>query len=115
MVARFGVPKIGSHTSRLRPATKRMLHNILRLPILINKPATHEERAGIRQRRRNAVRHRFRFNRKHQEPIEVEGERVEIKGGLITVVDAQGHSLMSFADTELSSWYRLFGASSSSS
>ena len=53
--------------------------------------------------------HRFRFNRKNQEPIEVEGERVEMRGGLITVVDVQGRPLMSFAETELSSWYRVFG------
>ena len=100
--------EFGSHPSRLRPARKRALHNILRLPILMDEPAMHEERAGIRQRRSNAVRHRFRFNRKNQEAIEVEGERVEIGGGLITVVNAQGHPLMSVADAGLSFWYRVF-------
>jgi hypothetical protein len=61
------------------------------------------------------VRPRFRFNRKNQDPIEVEGERVEIGGGLITVVNAQGLPLMSFADTELSSWYKVAGAPSPTS
>jgi uncharacterized protein YxjI len=51
--------------------------------------------------------HRFQFNRKNGESVEVEGIRVDMGGDLITVVDAHGQPLMSFDETELTSWYRV--------
>lgn len=51
--------------------------------------------------------HRFQFNRRNGESVEVEGLRVDLGEDLITVVDAQGHPLVSFAETELTSWYRV--------
>ena len=51
--------------------------------------------------------HRFQFNRKNREVIVVEGRRVDVAGGIITVVDEQGEPKVSFAEAELSSWYRI--------
>ena len=51
--------------------------------------------------------HRFQFNRKNHEVIVVEGRRVDVAGGIITVVDEQGEPKVSFAEAELSSWYAV--------
>ena len=51
--------------------------------------------------------HRFQFNRRNGESVEVEGIRVEMGGDLITVVGAHGKPLVSFEETELKSWYRV--------
>ena len=51
--------------------------------------------------------HRFQFNRKNGESVVVEGMRVDVAGGHITVVDEQGQPSVSFAESELSSWYRV--------
>ena len=51
--------------------------------------------------------HRFQFNRKHQPSVVVEGTRVELAGGRITVVDALGQPRVTFDDIELSSWWRV--------
>ena len=50
---------------------------------------------------------RFQFNRKDQDPVVIEGRRVDIAEGRITVVDAQGQPLITFDQIELSSWYRV--------
>ena len=50
---------------------------------------------------------RFQFNRKHHQPVVVEGKRVELSDGLITVVDAQGLPRMTFDEAELSSWWKV--------
>ena len=50
---------------------------------------------------------RFQFNRKHHQPVVLEGKRVELSGGLITVVDAQGLPRMTFDEAELSSWWKI--------
>jgi hypothetical protein len=50
---------------------------------------------------------RFQFTRKNGESVEVEGMRVDLGGDLVTVVDTDGQPLVSFADTDLSSWYRV--------
>jgi hypothetical protein len=55
---------------------------------------------------KRAMMHRFQFNRKNGETVEVEGVRVDIKDGHITVVDAHGQPLASFAESELSTWFR---------
>jgi hypothetical protein len=51
--------------------------------------------------------HRFQFNRKHRKPVVIEGMRVDVAGGHITVVDLHGQLLMAFDEKELSSWYRV--------
>ena len=51
--------------------------------------------------------HRFQFNRKHQPSVVVEGTRVELAGGRITVVDALGQPRVTFDDIDLSSWWRV--------
>lgn len=51
--------------------------------------------------------HRFQFNRKNHEPVVIEGQRVDVADGCITVVGAQEQPLITFDETELSSWYRL--------
>jgi len=51
--------------------------------------------------------HRFQFNRKNHEAVVVEGMRVDVAEGIITVVDKQGQPSVSFAESELSSWYRV--------
>lgn len=55
---------------------------------------------------------RFQFNWKHQPSVVVEGERVDLAGGRITVVDARGQARASFDEGELSSWWRVRGACS---
>ena len=50
---------------------------------------------------------RFQFNRKDQDPVVIEGRRVDIAEGRITVVDAQGQPLITFDQIDLSSWYRV--------
>ena len=50
---------------------------------------------------------RFQFNRKNGESVEVQGMRVDMGGDLVTVVDTDGQPLMSFADADLSSWFRV--------
>jgi hypothetical protein len=50
---------------------------------------------------------RFQFNRKNGESVEVQGMRVDKGGDLVTVVDTDGQPLMSFADADLSSWFRV--------
>ena len=49
--------------------------------------------------------HQFHFNRKNHERVQVEGMRVDIAGGQITVVDEHGQPRASFSEAELSSWY----------
>jgi hypothetical protein len=51
--------------------------------------------------------HRFQFNRKDQVPVVIEGQRVDVADGRITVVGAQDQPLITFDETELSSWYRV--------
>ena len=51
--------------------------------------------------------HRFQFNLKNDEVIVVEGRRVDVAGGIITVVDEQGAPKVSLAEAELSSWYAV--------
>ena len=56
--------------------------------------------------------HRFQFNLKKRrkpdaEVIVVEGRRVDVAGGIITVVDEQGAPKVSLAEAELSSWYAV--------
>ena len=58
--------------------------------------------------------YRFQFNQKDHEPVVVEGLRVEIFQGVITVVDAQGQPKAYFAEAELSSWYRVFSGTTPS-
>ena len=58
--------------------------------------------------------HRFQFNQKDHEPIVVEGMRVDMALGIITVVDEQGQPTASFTEVELSSWYRIFSATTPS-
>jgi hypothetical protein len=55
---------------------------------------------------------RFRFNRKDTEPIVVEGERVDIIGSTLTVVDEYGHSLASFVESDVVTWWQLQEGSS---
>jgi hypothetical protein len=50
---------------------------------------------------------RFQFNRKNNQSVVVEGKRVDLAGGRITVVDAQGQPRMTFDEAELSSWWRV--------
>jgi hypothetical protein len=50
---------------------------------------------------------RFQFNWKHQQSVVVEGERVDLAGGRITVVDAHGQARATFDEGELSSWWRV--------
>ena len=50
--------------------------------------------------------YQFHFNRKNHERVLVEGMRVDIAGGLITVVDEDGQPRASFSEAELSSWYQ---------
>jgi hypothetical protein len=52
---------------------------------------------------------RFQFNWKHQQSVVVEGERVDLAGGRITVVDARGQARVTFDEGELSSWWRVRG------
>jgi hypothetical protein len=51
--------------------------------------------------------HQFQFNRKKLGSIIVEGRRVDLAGGLITVVDTHGQPSLTFDETELSSWWRV--------
>jgi hypothetical protein len=51
--------------------------------------------------------HRFQFNRKHDQSVVAEGKRVDLAGGRITVVDAQGQPGKTFEEAELSSWWRV--------
>jgi uncharacterized protein YxjI len=51
--------------------------------------------------------HQFQFNRKNHQSIVVEGRRVDLADGYITIVDAQGQPLVTFDQTELSSWWRV--------
>ena len=53
---------------------------------------------------------RFQFNQKNRQTVVVEGMRVNIAQGVITVVDAQGQPKAFFLEAELSSWYRLFSS-----
>ena len=69
-----------------------------------------EAHGGAFTETRIAMAHRFQFNQKDHEPIVMERMRVDMAGGLITVVDAQGQSNASFTEAELSSWYRIFPA-----
>jgi hypothetical protein len=39
---------------------------------------------------------RFQLNRKNHQSVVVEGRRVDLAGGRITVVDAQGQPLVTF-------------------
>ncbi len=50
---------------------------------------------------------KFRFNRKGTESVVVEGDRVDIMGQTLTVVDAQGHSLASFVESDVVTWWQL--------
>lgn len=51
--------------------------------------------------------HRFQFNQKNRKPVVVEGKRVDVAGGLITVVDEQGKPRAYFAEAAVSSWYTV--------
>jgi hypothetical protein len=53
---------------------------------------------------------RFQFNQKNRNPVVVEGMRVDMVRGVITVVDEQGQPKVSFTEDELSSWYRVFSS-----
>lgn len=50
---------------------------------------------------------RFRFNQKNMESIVVEGERVDIIGSTISVVNEQGQSLASFEESDINVWWQL--------
>ncbi len=50
---------------------------------------------------------RFRFNRKNSESIVVEGERIDVRGCTVTVVDEHGQPLVSFAESDLIVWWQL--------
>ena len=56
----------------------------------------------------------FRFNRKGTESIVVEGERVDIMGSTLTVVDEHGHALVSFQESDLQVWWQLQKGTSAS-
>jgi hypothetical protein len=57
---------------------------------------------------------RFQFNKKDHEPVVVDGMRVDIARGVITVVDADGQPKASFLEAELSSWFRVLSATTPS-
>ena len=48
---------------------------------------------------------RFQFNRKNHQSVVVEERRVDLAGGLITVVDAHGQPRLTFDEGEMSSWW----------
>ncbi|MCC2642025.1 MAG: hypothetical protein K0S45_2438 [Nitrospira sp.] len=50
---------------------------------------------------------RFQFNRKNQQTVVVEGTRVDLADGIITVVDAHGQAHVTFDEAELWSWWRV--------
>lgn len=52
---------------------------------------------------------RFRVNKKDTESIVVEGERVDIMGSTLTVVDEHGHALASFEESDVVAWWQLQG------
>ncbi|MCE3222864.1 MAG: hypothetical protein K0S58_1044 [Nitrospira sp.] len=58
--------------------------------------------------------HQFQFNRKNHAPVVVEGRRVDLADGCITVVDTQGQPLVTFDQTELSSLWRVIETSTPS-
>ncbi len=51
--------------------------------------------------------HRFRFTRKNNETLVVEGARVDVVGSRITVVDEYGHPLASFVESDLRMWHQV--------
>ena len=51
--------------------------------------------------------YRFRFNPKNTESIVVEGARVDVREGLITVVNEHGYSLATFVESDLTAWYQM--------
>jgi hypothetical protein len=57
---------------------------------------------------------RFRFNRKNSESIVVEGERIDVRGCILTVVDEHGQPLASFAESDLIVWWQLQESGSAS-
>ena len=48
---------------------------------------------------------RFQFNRRNHPSVMVEGIRVDLAGGRVTVVDTQGQPVVVFDEAELSSWW----------
>ena len=48
---------------------------------------------------------RFQFNRRNHPSVVVEGIRVDMAGGRVTVVDTQGQPVVEFDEAELSSWW----------
>jgi hypothetical protein len=50
---------------------------------------------------------RFQFNVKNHRSVVVEGKRVDLCGGRITVVDAHDQAQVTFDEQELSSWWRV--------
>ena len=57
---------------------------------------------------------RFRFNRKNMESVVVEGERIDVRGSTLTVVDEHGQPLASFKESDLRAWWQLQDSSSAS-
>ena len=57
---------------------------------------------------------RFRFNRKDMGSIVVEGERVDIVGSTLNVVDEHGQSLASFVESDIVAWWQLQEGASAS-
>ena len=51
--------------------------------------------------------HRFQFNRRNGGLIVVEGQRVDITGDTVTVIDEQGQPLASFVASDLVVWWQL--------
>jgi hypothetical protein len=51
--------------------------------------------------------HRFQFNPKNGGLIVVEGQRVDITGDTVTVIDEQGQPRVSFVASELVVWWQL--------
>jgi hypothetical protein len=55
----------------------------------------------------------FKFFRTHNEEVVevvIDGERVDVLDGKLTVVDERGHTIASFAESDINSWHKLEGA-----
>ena len=70
-------------------------------------PASVKPRRLSNNRRDHAMANKFRFNRKEMGSIVIEGERVDIMGSTLTVVDEQGHALASFEESTLRAWWQV--------
>ena len=58
--------------------------------------------------------HRFKFNRKNMDSIVVEGQRIDVRGSTLTVVDEHGQPLASFAESDIRVWWQLHDGLSAS-